>query len=281
MKNLNIDKVQVAQRFAKAGQSYAEQAIVQKKICQHLIALMQNYLEQTDLEQVDLEQTSFERGFEMGCGSGNLTQLFLQNFKIQKLILNDLYPEVQQHFLDQKIDLDQKSTLAQKKLEWLIGDIEQLNFPQNLDVIASSSALQWVVDLDVIFKKSSDALNFNGWLCFSTFGQQNFKEIKALTGQGLDYLDLESLREKLEAQDFDVLHLGESIETLSFDHPKQVLQHLKATGVTATATQHRWTKQSLQQFYLDYQKFSNRDERGQITYSLTYHPIYCIARRKP
>ena len=280
MKNLNIDKAQVAQRFAKAGQSYAEQAIVQKKICQHLIALMQNYLEQTDFEQtdfeqVDLEQTTFERGFEIGCGSGNLTQLLLQNFKIQKLILNDLYPEVQQHFLDQK------STLAQKKLEWLIGDIEQLNFPQNLDVIASSSALQWMVDLDVIFKNSSDALNFNGWLCFSTFGQQNFKEIKALTGQGLDYLDLESLREKLEAQDFDVLHLGESIETLSFDHPKQVLQHLKATGVTATATQHRWTKQSLQQFYSDYQQFSNRDERGQITYSLTYHPIYCIARRKP
>ncbi|OTG94106.1 malonyl-ACP O-methyltransferase BioC [Acinetobacter sp. ANC 3832] len=275
MKNLNIDKVQVAQRFAKAGQSYAEQAIVQKKICQHLIALMQNYLEQTDFEQADLEQTTFERGFEIGCGSGNLTQLLLQNFKIKNLILNDLYPEVQQHFLDQKIYLDQK------KLEWLIGDIEQLNFPQNLDVIASSSALQWMVDLDAILKKSSDALNSNGWLCFSTFGQQNFKEVKALTGQGLDYLDLESIREKLEAQGFDVLHLSESIETLSFDHPKQVLQHLKATGVTATATQHRWTKQSLQQFYSDYQQFSNRDERGQITYSLTYHPIYCIARRKP
>lgn len=281
MKNLNIDKAQVAQRFAKAGQSYAEQAVVQKKICQHLIALMQNYLEQTDLEQADLEQITFECGFEIGCGSGNLTQLFLQNFKIQKLILNDLYPEVQQRFLDQKIYLDQKSTLDQKKLEWLIGDVEQLNFPQNLDVITSSSALQWMIDLDAIFKKSSDALNPNGWLCFSTFGQQNLKEIKALTGQGLDYLDLESIREKLEVQGFDVLHLSESIETLSFDHPKQVLQHLKATGVTATAAQHRWTKQSLQQFYSDYQKFSNRDERGQITYSLTYHPIYCIARRKP
>ena len=61
---------------------------------------------------------------------------------------------------------------------------------------------------------------------------------------------------------------------LYFDDPKSVLQHLKATGVTATAKSHRWTKQSLQQFYLDYQQFY-----GEQGFSLTYHPIYVIARR--
>jgi len=255
---VNIDKSQIARRFAQAGQSYAEHAVVQKQICLNLMQLMQHYLSQTRLNRV----------FEIGCGSGNLSRLLMQNFEIDHLFLNDLYPEVQQHFQ------------VKENLEWLIGDVEQLDFPQSLNLIASSSALQWISDLDVVFKKSAAALVENGYFCFSTFGQQNLQEIKALTGQGLDYLPIEVIQNKLSKQGFEILHLSESLETLSFSHPKAVLQHLKATGVTATALQHRWTKQSLQQFYQDYQQFSELDQSGQRHYPLSYHPIYCIARSK-
>ena len=37
MKNLNIDKAQVAQRFEKAGQSYTQHAVVQKQICHEVV----------------------------------------------------------------------------------------------------------------------------------------------------------------------------------------------------------------------------------------------------
>lgn len=253
---MNIDKSQVAQRFEKAGQSYTAQAIVQKKICQHLLQLMQQYLPQKSLERV----------FEIGCGSGNLSQLLLQNFDMNTLFLNDLYPRVQQHFQPNPI------------LEWQIGDIEQLDFPASLNLIASSSALQWICDLDAIFKKCTQALVPAGYLCFSTFGQKNLKEIKTLTGQGLDYLPIEAIQDKLIQQGFEILQLEESLEMLNFSSPKEVLQHLKATGVTATASQHRWSKQSLQQFYQDYQQFSELNQTGQRQYQLSYHPIYCIAR---
>jgi len=255
---VNIDKSQIARRFAQARQSYAEHAVVQKQICQQLLQLMQQYLLSTSLNRV----------FEIGCGSGNLSYLLMQGFEIKHLFLNDLYLEVQQHFQ------------AKENLEWQIGDVEQLDFPQSLDLIASSSALQWISDLDAVFKKSAAALVENGYLCFSTFGQQNLQEIKALTGQGLDYLPLEAIQNKLIQQGFEILHLSESLETLSFSHPKAVLQHLKATGVTATASQHRWSKQSLQQFYQDYQQFSELDQSGQRHYPLSYHPIYCIARSR-
>ena len=46
MNNVNhskIDKSQVALRFAQAGQSYVEHAIVQKQIAQHLFALIGEY----------------------------------------------------------------------------------------------------------------------------------------------------------------------------------------------------------------------------------------------
>ena len=109
---------------------------------------------------------------------------------------------------------------------------------------------------------------------------KNLQEIKALTGQGLDYLSIEDLQEKLLNNGFEILHLSEHLESLSFDHPKQILQHLKATGVTATASNFRWTKQTLTDFYQNYQQFLTHDASGETLYRLTYHPIYIIAKKK-
>ena len=247
---MSLNKNLVAERFAKAGQSYSEHAVVQKQICQNLMGLLKQFCPST-----------MSRVFEIGCGSGNLTRLLVEAFQIEDLILNDLYAEVQQHFNHQE------------HLKWLIGDVETLELPQQLDMIVSGSALQWMQDLLRLLKRCNEALTDSGWLCFSTFGPKNLFEIKELTGQGLSYWNLESWNNTLTQAGFEVLHLSESETQLYFDSPKAVLQHLKATGVTATA-QHRWTKQTLQQFYQDYDRFKQAEG-----YALTYHPIYCIARR--
>ena len=249
---MSIDKALVAQRFAKAGQSYVEHAVVQKQISAQLFKYLKVYCPQ-NLASV----------LEIGCGSGNLTHLFHSYFQVDQLFLNDLYEDVDQHF----------STI--ENIAWLIGDIEQLHLPQSLDAVISSSALQWMTDLPTLLHRIHDALKPNAYFGFSTFGSDNLTEIKQLTGQGLNYISLEFLKRQLEQQDFEVLFIEQEVKQIYFDHPKSVLQHLKATGVTATAKSHRWTKQSLQQFYSDYQQFY--DEQG---FRLTYHPIYVIARRK-
>lgn len=255
VEHLGIDKIQVALRFAQAGQSYTEHAVVQKKIAQQLFDLIEQYCP----EKVN-------NVFEIGCGSGNLSHLLIKNLDINHIILNDLYTEIQHHFQNNP------------EIQYLIGDIERIDFPQNIDFIASSSVLQWVGHLDAVLQKAKQSLNTQGLLCFSTFAQKNLQEIKILTGQGLDYLSLINIQEKLHQNGFEILHLSEQIESMYFSHPKQVLQHLKATGVTATAQNFRWTKQSLADFYQAYQGFSCCDEFGQVHYPLTYHPIFCIAR---
>ena len=249
---MSINKALVAQRFAKAGQSYVEHAVVQKQISAQLFKYLKVYCPQ-NLASV----------LEIGCGSGNLTHLFHSYFQVDQLFLNDLYEDVDQHF----------STI--ENIAWLIGDIEQLTLPQSLDAVISSSALQWMTDLPKLLHRIHDALKPNAYFGFSTFGSDNLTEIKQLTGQGLNYISLEFLKRQLEQQNFEVLLIEQEVKQIYFDHPKSVLQHLKATGVTATAKSHRWTKQSLQQFYSDYQQF--HDEQG---FRLTYHPIYVIARRK-
>ena len=248
---MSVDKALVAQRFAKAGQSYIEHAVVQKQISAQLFQYLKVYCPQ-NLASV----------LEIGCGSGNLTHLFHSYFQVDQLFLNDLYEDVDQHF----------STI--ENIAWLIGDIEQLHLPQSLDAVISSSALQWMTDLPTLLHRIHDALKPNAYFGFSTFGSDNLTEIKQLTGQGLNYISLEFLKRQLEQQNFEVLFIEQEVKQIYFDHPKSVLQHLKATGVTATAKSHRWTKQSLQQFYLDYQQFY-----GEQGFSLTYHPIYVIARR--
>lgn len=248
---MSINKALVAQRFAKAGQSYVEHAVVQKQISAQLFKYLKVYCPQ-NLASV----------LEIGCGSGNLTHLFHSYFQVDQLFLNDLYEDVDQHF----------STI--ENIAWLIGDIEQLHLPQSLDAVISSSALQWMTDLPTLLHRIHDALKPNAYFGFSTFGSDNLTEIKQLTGQGLNYISLEFLKRQLEQQNFEVLFIEQEVKQIYFDHPKSVLQHLKATGVTATAKSHRWTKQSLQKFYADYQQFY-----GEQGFSLTYHPIYVIARR--
>jgi malonyl-CoA O-methyltransferase len=150
VKNLEIDKAQVALRFAQAGQSYSEHAVVQKQIARQLFNLIQGYA----------AKTQFERVFEIGCGSGNLSHLLLNDFQIQHYLLNDLYAEVQQHFQ------------GYSNIDWLLGDIEQLNFPSDLELIVSTSALQWMTNLDAVFQKANDSLLPHGLFCFSTFGDR-------------------------------------------------------------------------------------------------------------
>lgn len=265
---VSVDKALVAQRFAKAGQSYVEHAVVQKQISAQLFEYLKQYCPQ-----------SLPSVLEIGCGSGNLTYLFQKHFQFDQLFLNDLYEDVDQHFSYLKSphlrsDTSPPFVKGRPEVDWLIGDIEQLKLPSGLDAVISSSALQWMTDLPALLQRIYDALKPKGYLGFSTFGENNLIEIKQLTGQGLNYYFLEALQQQLQENGFEILLIQQAYKQAYFDHPKSVLQHLKATGVTATAQSHRWTKQSLQQFYSDYQQF--HDEQG---FRLTYHPIYVIARR--
>lgn len=110
------------------------------------------------------------------------------------------------------------------------------------------------------------------------------KEIRELTGKGLPYRSKEELEAALSFH-FDILYSEEELIPLSFEDPMKVLYHLKQTGVNGLSAQsslypkhekQAWTRRDLQHFC---ERYTQEFTQG-TSVSLTYHPIYIIAKKK-
>lgn len=252
MGKLNTTLIQ--QRFTAALPYYDQHAVVQRQIVAKLTALLQ----QQGVQQI-------EHCLEIGCGSGGLTQSLNQHFQIKQWDICDLCDCTA--FLN--------SILPQGNFRFQQGDAEQYHSDTQYDLIATASTLQWFQDPQGFVQRSASSLKPQGWLLFSTFAPDNLAEIKQLTGIGLDYPSLADWQQWLK-REFELVYLSQTQIRLAFDHPKAVLHHLKATGVTAT-TQHIWTKHRLNQFYQQYSQ-NYLTEHQQV--SLTYTPLYGLVRRR-
>ena len=265
-----MDKRLIAERFAKARGTYDREARVQQQVAEKMMQLI--------LQHTGENPGRYRNVVEFGCGTGSYSSLLLHTLKPDTLLLNDLCPEMEEcvrnlpdtgHF--PKAELSAGNT----DIRFVPGDAEELEFPAGTDLMTSCSTLQWFNDPGAFFTRCHQALVADGLLAFSTFGATNMHEIRQLTGHGLDYLSVEELQALL-SPGFDILHAEEEVISLPFPTPQAVLKHLKQTGVTGTEKR-MWTRSRLQSFCEEYTiRFS--DAAGNV--SLTYHPIYIIARKK-
>lgn len=247
-----MDKRLIAERFARARDTYSHEARVQQQVAEKMMQL--------------LPFDGFRHIAEFGCGTGSYSRILLHTLKPDSLLLNDLCPEMKECLTD---------VLLHKSVQFVPGDAEALDFPEGTDLITSCSTLQWFNEPEQFFARCHHFLADGGHFAFSTFGAENMREIRRLTGHGLDYLPVEALKHLL-APYFDILHAEEEIVPLSFSTPLEVLKHLKQTGVTGTEKK-MWTRGRLQTFCKEYTDAFGREDG---TVSLTYHPIYIIAQKK-
>lgn len=250
-----IDKTVVACRFRKSADTYDKQAVVQKWIANRLFALILDYTDETP-----------ERILEIGCGTGFLTRSLKQQWEDKQLFINDLV---------ESICIKTASACRIPAAHCLPGDIETLDLPVLYDLIVSSSAFQWLTCPEQTYCRIANRLQPGKLLAFSSFGEDNFHELKSLTGNSLPYLSMHKQAELL-APYFDILYMEESRHALHFDDPLEVLQHIRQTGVNAVTVSQVWTKEKLKEFSRQYQEQFYLDGK----YPLTYHPYYFIGRKK-
>lgn len=248
----------VAARFTRALSTYEEHARVQREAADRLTA------------QLLRLRPSFGRVFEVGCGTGRWSRTLAVRSQIDALWLNDLSPELAVEARKRLPETVRKKTVL------LPGDAELLAWPDGLDLVLAGSVLQWFSKPEAFFENLRRRLRPGGLAAVVTYGPENCREVKALTGQGLAYPDAAELFRL--AADFRVHHRSEEIRRERFATPRAVLRHLRATGVTGTHDGFRWTKRSLCAFEEAYRaRFASDD--GEESVHLTYHPVILLLEK--
>lgn len=238
------NKELITKRFEKNLKNYNKLAVVQQKIAAELA------------HRISQQEITPQKGIEIGSGTGFLT-----------CKLTALYPACNWCAVD---IVAKSSEFLPAIVSFQSGDAEHMILPDNQNIIASSSTVQWFDDLPKFIERALKTLASHGLIAFSTFGPDNLQEITATTGETLKYYTLEELKTMLP-RNYTVLYASEWYETLQFNNPLEVLRHLKATGVNAIEST-RWTKSQLKKFQDNYQQLYP-------TIPLTFHPQIIIARK--
>ncbi|MBD9528717.1 methyltransferase domain-containing protein [Paracoccus sp. PAR01] len=153
----------------------------------------------------------------------------------------------------------------------LAGDIAQLALPQRLDLIASSSMLQWIPNPESLIQGFCGALAPGGILAISSFGPENFAELAAL---GLppgasSYRRGAALAAALPAE-MELLAARDDAIPVHFPTAQALFAHLRATGVNGLLGG-RLRPAALKAL------MARMNREGDLT--LTYRPSYCLARK--
>lgn len=190
--------------FDKNFHTYDKNATVQKIVASNLTKFIENNLKNNDINSI----------FEIGCGTGIFTKDFLNKFSPDKILLND-YFDTEKYLNDIEYS------------KFYQGNIEDINIPK-VDIIISSSALQWVENLEKLISKLAISSSKLG---FSIYLKENLDEIAKHFNISLNYFTLNEIEKILNRYFSKVVSL-EEIHQINFDSPIEALRHLKNTGVT-------------------------------------------------
>ena len=249
-----IDKQRIQQTFQRAATSYESQAMIQHRVADHLLGLLDRH-----------DGKKIHRVLEIGCCTGLLTRKLAERYdEIYELVLNDLV---------ESFAVQAGNQVGIPAISFLAGDIETVPLAGPYDLIISSSTFHWVHDLEGLLKKLADHMAPGATLAFSMYGPDNLEEIRELSGIGLNYFSLQEV-EAMVKKHLSLDHSDQKREVFHFEAPMEVLDHLRQTGVNAVSSK-PWTPGRLQRFKDEYlEKFS--DDQG---VRLTYHPLYLMAHR--
>lgn len=230
--------------FSKAANSYRDNAIVQKQMAKSLCLLCEKYFGK-----------KYSKIFEIGCGTGLLSENIVKNFIFDELILNDI-----------------TDNFTGLNYPFLKGDVTKIDLAKNCNLIISNACFQWILDIEKFLLKIKNSLANDGVLAFSSFGKDNCIQFKSIENTGLFYADYLKI---LPQCGYEIVEYEMEIQTIYFSSPIEVLRHIKSTGAMVNDN-HKWNKERLKTFEAKYRELFG-DENG---VALTYNPVYVLAKVK-
>ncbi len=198
------DKIKAG--FLKASSSYNENAVVQSEIC--------NRIGETMCTLLNDRKYGIKSLLEIGVGQGLLTQVWSKYLSPSEATFVDLLPMPQ-------------FGIAEKE-EYIVGDAEVWfrNSKARYDIILSASAIQWFADPVGFVSSVKEHLNPGGLAVISTFVKGNLHQLDSVRPSPIIYHN---------AADYNVIpgiYIEEWVRTLTFSSSREMLMHLRLTGVS-------------------------------------------------
>ena len=151
---MNVKEV-IKENFSRCASNYDEYSAVQRRVGGKLIG--------------HCDRNDFKRILEIGCGTGNYTQLLSNRFGSASIKAVDI-SEAMIATADKK--------LSDGRVELVTADAENMRVGDSFDLVTSNACFQWFEDIDAALEKYSGVLVSGGVILFSVFGPSTFRELR-------------------------------------------------------------------------------------------------------
>ncbi|MCQ2216383.1 MAG: methyltransferase domain-containing protein [Bacteroidales bacterium] len=230
-------------RFGANAQTYNEASDVQRCIALYLVQMLKGKMPERS------------KVYEIGAGTGHLTRQLILSPSHEVYYVND----VSQEMLD---ILSEELRKGDYRVNMQCADAETVEWPEGVNLIVSSSAVQWFSDPLNLVRRAAKELPEDGVLAFSTFLPGTYKELSHI-GKGLDYPERSAWERVLAECGFEDVAINTEEQQVNFASVRDLLLSIKHSGVQG-------------------------EGGGQTPYSvlmklplrLTYDVIYVVAKRK-
>ena len=269
MPNSNIDYQRVRNDFAQAATSYDAAAVVQHEVCKRT------------LERVDMLKLNANVILDIGTGTGRSMQGLAKRFNNSKIIATDIALSMLQQC--KKSGFEQNPDARHQYL--VCNAAENLPFAdESIDLIFSTSTLQWCTDINQVFLECRRVLKPQGTLIFSSFGPDTLKELRQ-SWASIDqknhvhkFMDMHHIGDALLANQFNDPVVDMELITIQYQSVRQLLQDLKDTGsrgkFSESGTKGLTGKQKYKQLLAAYELFRDADDTLPASYEVIYGYAY-------
>jgi len=224
----------IPQTFGKSAKNYHQKARIQRKVAEGLVASLSPWKDILPPGPI----------LEVGCGTGFLTELMINEFPEREFVITDASEEMVE------FAKEQLGSAINRKFQTL--NVDSLSQSESkFACIVSNFAIQWFSDPAVGLEKLGQLLVPGGLLLIAFPGNHSFPEwYEHCLELGLPFTanslpDVEELVVKLSIEPFQIDYYENDLHQ-KFDHSIDFFKHIKQigagfskTGKSLTASQMR------------------------------------------
>jgi malonyl-CoA O-methyltransferase len=241
MTEAELDFAEVRRAFDHAAASYDAHAVLQREVCDRLLA------------RLDYMALQPDRVLDVGTGTGyglahlrsRYAEAELSALDIAPGMLNAARMRLPQPTWAQRA-LSRLAPSSSRPTHLVCGDMGRLPLAGNsMNLVWSSLALQWAHDLEATLKSFHRVLAPGGLLIFATFGPDTLKELRAAFSAIDDaphvnrFIDLHDIGDMLIHAGFASPVMEMEMLTLTYGDLKTLMRDLKGIGAHNAATARR------------------------------------------